>query len=451
MMKKIKKILIVDDSPTARAMHSNFFKDLGFKISEAENGSEAFKIALKEIPDVVLSDVLMPILDGFGLCIELKKENKTSNIPVILLSGTYVQQEDRDFGMAIGAHSYLQKPLPKDKIKAILANIFRDTIDNVKLTKSSISLEKLNEYQSSLYKKYNTLLIRKMEAQVEKYNLHQNQLERILNFSTNIQETVEDDYFVDNILETIKQYTSASAYAFYLKQHESPDLFMEKFSSIPDFFKESLNTVEIGYSFAGKCFAQEKNIEFITEQFTSSTMKAIYLKHGIKKILAIPLTSCDGIKGAIVLLFNNDEPLTSSQLNNISSIAKITAHSLSRRRLDLLVKESRRKYRNVFDNAADPLYAVDLNFNITSINKNLANNFDSFPGKLTGKKCYKILHNLDQPCDNCPIKNNTPNSVMDFNGTRSLLRKTNMPDENGVTNNHLIHILNIDNIKKLLK
>lgn len=450
-MKKFKKILIVDDSPTARAMHSDFFSELGFKISEAENGSEALKKAQKELPDIVLSDVLMPILDGFGLCIELKKNNLTADIPVILLSGTYVQKEDRDFGMAIGAYAYLQKPLPKDRIKAILANIFRDPADKLSVRQNNISMEKLNEYQSSLYKKYNTLLIKKMEIQVEKYNLHQNQLERILNFSTTIQETIEDEYFIDNVLETIKQYTSASAFAFYLKQHDSPDLFMEKSSSVPDFFRESLSTVEIGYSFAGKCFAQEKILEFVTEQFTSSTMKAIYLKHGIKKILAIPLTYCDGIKGSIVLLFTDDDNLTTSQLNNLSSIAKITAHSISRRRLDILIKESRRKYRSVFDNAADPVYAVDLNYNITSINKKLANQFDSFPGKITGKKCYQILQMTDKPCEKCPVKNKKDHAIIPFNGCETLLRKTNMPDENGVTNNHLIHLLDVKKIKDLLK
>ena len=93
-----------------------------YKILEAENGKVAFDIAAKEIPDVIISDVMMPELDGVRLCSKLKNDVRTSHIPVILLTARtsliYTVE-----GLESGADDYVMKPFSQAVLKARLANL----------------------------------------------------------------------------------------------------------------------------------------------------------------------------------------------------------------------------------------------------------------------------------------------------------------------------------------
>ena len=90
-----------------RYLHNCLEQD--YDIIEAENGESGYQTALKKIPNLVVSDVMMPGKDGFELCRELKSSERTSHIPVVLLTAR-TGQEDRLEGLETGADDYLTKP-----------------------------------------------------------------------------------------------------------------------------------------------------------------------------------------------------------------------------------------------------------------------------------------------------------------------------------------------------
>lgn len=101
--------LIVDDNVEVREFLRSLLEN-NFRIFEASNGAEALEIALNEIPDIVISDVMMPKMNGLKLCEKLKTDSRTDHVPVILttvLSG----QDDRIKGLTHGADSYIPKPI----------------------------------------------------------------------------------------------------------------------------------------------------------------------------------------------------------------------------------------------------------------------------------------------------------------------------------------------------
>lgn len=114
-----KKILIVDDSPTARDLITGVLQHEGFKILTASNGEEALMKAQNESPDLILLDVVMPGQNGFQVCRKLKSSDCTKDIKIILVTSKS-QKSDRFWGLKQGADDYLVKPFEKsDLLKCI--------------------------------------------------------------------------------------------------------------------------------------------------------------------------------------------------------------------------------------------------------------------------------------------------------------------------------------------
>jgi chemotaxis protein histidine kinase CheA len=102
------RVLLVDDSPIARATESALVKALGHVVEEAQDGEEGFSMAQKHPYDLILTDVQMPKLDGFGLTRRLKGDRELSRLPVIILS-SLASPEDKRRGVDAGADAYLVK------------------------------------------------------------------------------------------------------------------------------------------------------------------------------------------------------------------------------------------------------------------------------------------------------------------------------------------------------
>lgn len=113
------KILIVDDSPTETYKMETVLKKNGYSVVKAENGEEGVEAAKKELPSLVLMDVVMPGLNGFQATRLLTKAKETAHIPVIIVT-TKDQPTDKLWGKRQGAKGYLVKPVDdKDLIDAI--------------------------------------------------------------------------------------------------------------------------------------------------------------------------------------------------------------------------------------------------------------------------------------------------------------------------------------------
>jgi twitching motility two-component system response regulator PilH len=106
----IKKILIVDDSPTERAFLESLLSKAGYAIVTANSGEEGVERAKKEIPDLILMDVVMPGLNGFQATRAITREESTKHIPVFICT-TKDQETDKIWGMRQGAKDYIVKPV----------------------------------------------------------------------------------------------------------------------------------------------------------------------------------------------------------------------------------------------------------------------------------------------------------------------------------------------------
>jgi CheY-like chemotaxis protein len=116
-------LLIVEDVPNILELLSVTLKFKGYPVITATNGEEALKLIEQEHPALIVSDILMPKMDGFQLIQRLRTHPKTSQIPIIILSATYVTPEDRDFAMKLGAARFLEKPVDTEEFLLTIAEV----------------------------------------------------------------------------------------------------------------------------------------------------------------------------------------------------------------------------------------------------------------------------------------------------------------------------------------
>jgi CheY-like chemotaxis protein len=121
----MKSILVIDDNDDVRSIVTDVLRNFGFAVREATSGDSAIQMVLAEKPDLIISDVRMPGMDGHRLLSTIRELQSTAAIPFILMTGSGSHDDFRR-GMVSGADDYLQKPFtPDELIEAVLSRLIR--------------------------------------------------------------------------------------------------------------------------------------------------------------------------------------------------------------------------------------------------------------------------------------------------------------------------------------
>lgn len=154
------KILIVDDQFDNLYMLGSLLEGHGHSVIKAANGEEALTLLRRETVDLVISDVLMPGMDGFTLCREIRKDPSLAGIPFITYTATYTGQKDEDFAREIGSDDFIVKPCePEELIARIDALMTRRQSGQPAAQPSSLE-------ESEVLQLYNERLVRKLEKKM---------------------------------------------------------------------------------------------------------------------------------------------------------------------------------------------------------------------------------------------------------------------------------------------
>ncbi|HEY9074909.1 MAG TPA: response regulator [Anaerolineaceae bacterium] len=114
-------ILVVEDIPNIREMLEITLRFKGYEVVSAADGEEALEIIKTSLPSLVITDILMPRMDGFTFIHTLRQDPRTRPLPVIVLSATYTTPEDKHFAMSLGAVRFLEKPIDTEEFLLTVA------------------------------------------------------------------------------------------------------------------------------------------------------------------------------------------------------------------------------------------------------------------------------------------------------------------------------------------
>lgn len=117
----MKSVLIVEDSPTQMEVMKKIIQSKGYNVLWAKNGEEAVEISQKQLPNLILMDILMPGGNGFQATRNISRNPKTSNIPIVIIS-TKAEESDISWGVKQGARQYLSKPFLESELEEVIKN-----------------------------------------------------------------------------------------------------------------------------------------------------------------------------------------------------------------------------------------------------------------------------------------------------------------------------------------
>jgi len=121
-----KKILIVDDEPAIISILTTRLEAVGYQVVAAVDGEEALQKAEKEIPDLIVLDIMLPKIDGFKVCRILKYDDRYKDIPIIMLTAKG-QEKDKNIGKDVGADKYLTKPYEAEELLDAIRKLLKNT------------------------------------------------------------------------------------------------------------------------------------------------------------------------------------------------------------------------------------------------------------------------------------------------------------------------------------
>ncbi|MBW1740700.1 MAG: PAS domain S-box protein [Deltaproteobacteria bacterium] len=170
------KILIVDDHKEDRYMLEVLLQGHGYEVETAADGVEALEKVLHDDFDIIISDILMPRMDGFRLCREVKKNKNLKNITFVFYTATYTDPGNEEFALSLGAERFIIKPTEPD----IFMEILKEVIKSYE-TGTLVAPKAPIEDETVYLKEYNERLIKKLEDKMldlERVNKGLNESER---------------------------------------------------------------------------------------------------------------------------------------------------------------------------------------------------------------------------------------------------------------------------------
>jgi len=175
----VKRVLVVDDKAEAAYFLRALLEGHGYRVETSADGQDALDKARQEPPDLIVSDLLMPVLDGYALLREWKADPRLCHAPFIVYTATYTEPADEQLARDLGADAFLHKPADPDE----LLEHIRSVLDHAKASGAAASARATDD--EPLLRRYNATLIRKLEdrtAQLEKANrrLHEEHAQLVL-------------------------------------------------------------------------------------------------------------------------------------------------------------------------------------------------------------------------------------------------------------------------------
>jgi signal transduction histidine kinase len=155
------RILIADDLASNIYLLESLLKGNGFEVTSAKNGAEALAAAKKDPPGLIITDILMPVMDGFELCRQWKADERLRAIPFIFYTATYTDPRDEEFAHSLGAERFIVKPQKPE----VLVQEVRTVLEESRVRESREPVQPPVNDQKNL-QEYNEVLFRKLEKKV---------------------------------------------------------------------------------------------------------------------------------------------------------------------------------------------------------------------------------------------------------------------------------------------
>ena len=358
------KILIVDDQEQNLYLLRTLLIGNDYQVIEATNGAEALELARAAPPDLIISDILMPVMDGFSLCQEWKKDEKLRNIPFVFYTATYTDPKDEELALSLGAARFIVKPVEIGDFISMIEQVITEVEAGI------IAIpQKSRQEDVAYYRMYNESLIRKLEdkmleletanraleegiaerkqAEMEITRLFEesqrrlNQVEALHSIELAISASIDLHTTLNVLLKHVQSLLEVDAANILLF---NSDLREFNFSAGRGFRTDNLEhaTIRLNTSFAGRA-AFDRRAVVVSEKLTSRAEQAfsrMYEAEGFVAYAGVPLIAKGQIKGVLEVYHRSPHRPESEWLNLLETLASEAAIAIDNSQLFTSLQQS---------------------------------------------------------------------------------------------------------------
>jgi len=200
------RVLIVDDDSNNRYMLETILKGYGFEVVSATNGREALDQARLAPPDLIVTDILMPVMDGYTLCREWKSDDQLKWIPLIFYTATYTESKDEKFALSLSADRFVEKPQEPDVLISIIREVLSENYEARQAPAKPLGEE------MEFFRQHNKALFSKLEKKMVDLEVANQKLSKLeehyrLSFenASDVIYTIDTDLTITSMSPSIKK------------------------------------------------------------------------------------------------------------------------------------------------------------------------------------------------------------------------------------------------------
>jgi len=218
----MKRLMIVDDIQQNLYLLEVLLTTNGYETVKASNGIEALELARQNPPEMIISDILMPGMDGCSLCRIWKSDKILKDVPFIFYTATYTDERDEKLALSLGADRYIIKPVEPNAFLAIL----QETIRNHEAGKQNAHPDTFAK-EEVFYKEYNQALVRKLEEKMEQLKRSNNRLASLYKTSCELHTAKSSSELVEILLNNIIETAGYQQANYFSFDERSNKLFLQ--------------------------------------------------------------------------------------------------------------------------------------------------------------------------------------------------------------------------------
>ncbi len=259
------QVVIAEDDESSRILLQRLLIARGYAVRTAPNGADALQLARKAAPDIIISDIMMPEMDGFELCRQIKQDPLLCAIPFVFYTATYTDNRDELLARALGATEFIVKPCPHDLLIDKIENTLREHSANL-----SQALETPLAAQSPIDAMYTSSLARKLDKKIKELEIEREELKLAALVFENSSEGMMVTDAEGIIIAVNPAFTSVTGYTPEDAIGREPS-FLKSDRHDPAFYQALWQKLDATGQWRGEIWNRRKNGEIYPELLTINT------------------------------------------------------------------------------------------------------------------------------------------------------------------------------------
>ncbi len=412
------KILIIDDDRDSRLILRKNLEGAGHQVEEAIHGADALCKARASRPELIVSDILMPVMDGYKLCFEVKHDKELNKIPFVFYTATYTNLEDERLAIGLGASRYILKPMATDDFLRIVAEVVQEAQND----RLPVPAEPVAD-PVELFRMYDAGLARKLLDKVRELEQAKARIEDSERSFQNLFNSMPDVIIMTDLEHRIVN----------VNQPAMRDVFGYELDEVVN---------------------RQPALIYATAEGFEETVRKIFLKKepaaGLVLETLFKRKNGETFLGRMAVMKLLDEQ--GEVRGNVGIIHDIT----EKKNAEETVRQARDNWQKTFDAIPDIVILQDKDYRILQVNEATCKILDTSPDKIISRHCYKVFRGVSEPCPDCPaeqaIRDVMPSTAdLEYAGLKKFFLVTIAPiiDKNGKVTGVVHTAKDITNQKKI--